>query len=116
MDKSLGKRGEALAQDYLRKKGYQILWRNYRTPFGEMDLVVAQGETLVFLEVKTRSSKRFGLPREAVHFKKQQQYYRLAQHFLQYHPQSYPNTRFDVIEIYALANGQYHIEHIENAF
>jgi len=115
MGRSLGIKGESLAQDYLRKKGYSILWRNYRTSFGEMDLVGVQGDTLVFIEVKTRRSNQFGLPREAVNFKKQQQYYRLAQHFLQHHPQCYPNTRFDVIEIYVL-DTQYRIEHLENAF
>ncbi len=111
----IGALGEGLSQDYLKKKNYRILHANYRTRFGEIDIVAVYGNTLVFIEVKTRQSTKFGLPREAVNYRKQQTYYKLAEHYLQYHAGPYEYTRFDVIEIYKAGN-QYKIEHIENAF
>ncbi len=68
----LGKRGEDLAARFLRKSGYKVLYRNFRAPKGgEVDIVCRDGKTLVFVEVKTRTSLDFGAPAEAVKLKKQ---------------------------------------------
>lgn len=66
-NQSLGRRGERVAAWYLRLHGYRILASNYRTRFGELDLVARQGDEVVFVEVKTRTSRTFGYPEEAVH-------------------------------------------------
>ena len=71
-NKHLGDRGESYAEDYLRRQGYRILTRNYRTKIGEIDLIADDHGTLVFIEVKTRSSVRYGIPSEAVNYKKKQ--------------------------------------------
>ena len=63
----LGRRGERIAAWYLRLRGYRILARNYRTRYGELDLVARQGDEVVFVEGKTRTGKTFGYPEEAVH-------------------------------------------------
>ena len=109
--KLLGKRGEKRAEQFLIDQGYRLLARNYRTPFGEADLIVSNGEETVFVEVKTRSSSAFGTPREAVDHHKQERYRKIA---LYYGSQTHaePNARFDVIEVYE--SGE--IEHYPAAF
>lgn len=62
----LGRKGEELAAKHLEKHGYKIIERNYRIRGGEIDLVALQGNTLVFIEVKTRTSHKFGLPEESI--------------------------------------------------
>lgn len=109
--KLLGKKGEKLAEKYLKKRGYAFLARNYKTPFGEADLVMQAGEETVFIEVKTRTNERFGSPKDAVTGEKQRRYYQIARYYgLQTGEE--PNARFDVVEVYA--DGR--LEHIENAF
>ena len=63
---SFGKYGEGLASKFLQRKGYQIIERNFRIRGGEIDIVAIDGETLVYVEVKTRTSRKFGRPEEAV--------------------------------------------------
>lgn len=71
MDKiSVGKFGEDLACSYLKKLGYKIVERNFRIRGGEIDIVALDGDTLVYVEVKTRSSHKFGLPEESVGYYK----------------------------------------------
>ena len=109
--KVLGKKGEKLALQYLKKQGYKLLKTNYRTPFGEADIVMQEGEETVFIEVKTRTGDSYGAPREAVGNVKQQRYYKIAQcYWLE--TKTEPNARFDVVEVYA--DGK--IEHFKNAF
>jgi putative endonuclease len=79
----LGRAGELKAAEFLKKAGYKIIKKNYRTPFGEIDIIALDGETLVFVEVKTRSSDDYGAPSEAVNQKKQEKYVRTALSFLQ---------------------------------
>ncbi len=64
--KNLGALGEKIATELLKKNKYKILARNFHTRFGELDIVAVDGETLVFVEVKTRTSGQFGLPEEAI--------------------------------------------------
>ena len=109
--KVLGKKGEKLVEKYLTGRGYTLLKRNFRTPFGEADLVMQYKDEIVFIEVKTRTSEEYGAPKEAVGREKQKRYYKIA---LCYGKEigSEPNARFDVAEVYK--DGR--IEYYENAF
>ncbi len=110
--KLLGKRGERLAEQYLKKQGYTLVKRNYKTPYGEADLVFTQGDEIVFVEVKTRTSASFATAKQAVNHEKQARYRKIALH---YGKGTEPNARFDVVEIYATEDG-YQINHLPNAF
>ena len=80
--KRLGDRGEEAAAKFLANKGYKILARQFRTPLGELDLVARDGGTLVFVEVKTRRSLRFGLPSDAVGVTKQRKIIRSSMWYI----------------------------------
>ena len=110
-----GKQGEALAAAYLEKAGYQIIERNYRCLFGEMDLVARDGRTIVFIEVKSRKSDRFGVPQLSVGLQKQKKLSQIALHYLE-QKRFYPyDARFDVIAIRMRPEG-HQVELIRNAF
>lgn len=109
--KFLGRAGEIKAAEFLEKKKYKILERNYKTRFGEIDLIAKDGETTVFVEVKTRADDSFGSPSEAVTARKREKYYIVAEEYLLRTQGENVPCRFDVVEI---ENGR--IEHIENAF
>ncbi len=109
--KLLGKLGEGKAEKYLKKKGYKILERNYKNKIGEVDLIAQDGEYLVFIEVKTRSSEKYGMPSEAVNREKQRKYGLLAKSYLSFNDKLDSPVRFDVIEI---ENNE--INHILDAF
>lgn len=114
----LGRWGEALAADHLRRAGYQLLAANWRSRFGEIDLIAADREYLCFVEVKLRKSERFGAGAEFVDGRKQQRLRTTAQLYLQQNPTSL-QPRFDVIEILApngMGSPSPKIRHIENAF
>jgi len=109
-----GKSGELLAAKFLKKKGYRILHRNYKTNLGELDIIAADHQdTLVFIEVKSRTSTDFGLPSEAVTHHKRTKINQVAAQFLSRHMLYGAPVRFDVIEVYLDEN---RINHIENAF
>ncbi|MDO5037962.1 MAG: YraN family protein [Tissierellia bacterium] len=114
-NKSLGARGEALALAHLEREGYQILERNYTCPSGEIDIIAQSPQGLVFVEVKTRVNKKYGLAREAVHRAKRGHIARTALYYMQEKAYFYCNGRFDVIEVY-LSGPQEDLVHIENAF
>lgn len=95
----LGKRGEALAWNFLKKAGYTLLEKNFRTRFGEVDVIAEKKGTIVFLEIKTRTSDRFGLPAEAVDWRKQQKLSRSAEAFLQARRLENCPARFDILSI-----------------
>ncbi len=97
--KLLGKKGEDLVAKYLKKQGYTLLKRNYRTPFGEADIVAREGEEIVFVEVKTRETEDYGLPSEAVGEDKRRRYRKIAQYY-GLETCEEPNARFDVAEVY----------------
>ena len=79
---TLGKEGEALAVSFCRKKGYRILEKNYRTVFGEIDIIARDGEMIVFIEVKTRTDDTFGYPFEAVDARKREKIRKVALCFM----------------------------------
>jgi len=109
--RSFGGQGEADARAFLLQKGIKVLEMNYRRPTGEIDIIAKQGRTLLFIEVKRRSSLRFGRPGEAVNRQKQVHILRTAQLYLQEKGLRDVPLRFDVIEVLP---GE--IRHIENAF
>ena len=109
--KVLGKRGEKLVAEYLKKQGVTILEKNYKTPFGEADLIAKQGDEILFVEVKTRASDKFGSPKEAVTPQKRNRYIAIAKYYGARHGGE-PNARFDVAEVFADGT----IEYLDNAF
>ena len=113
--KPLGSEGEDLAVRFLQKKGYRIVARNYKTPVGEIDIIARDGDTIVFIEVKTRTDISFGYPFEAVNKRKRQKLKNLALLYLKRQGKESP-VRFDVISIFCMDNGKKDIEHIKDAF
>ena len=95
----LGWWGETLALWWLRAKGMRLVTRNWRCPLGELDLVMRDGDTIVFVEVKTRSSPTAGQPEEAVGREKQRRIFRLAQAFLAAQRLREVPCRFDVVAV-----------------
>ena len=111
----LGRRGEELAVGYLNRLGYRILEQNFRTRRGEIDIIAEDGDTLVFIEVKTRKGASHGSPFESVTLAKQQRIARVAEEYLQQHALHERPARFDVIAVLA-AGAAPQIELIKNAF
>ena len=110
----LGDRGEREAARWLRRQGFRILVRGYRTPRGEIDLIARDGDTLVFIEVKTR---RQGEPAEAVTLEKQRRLSLAALQFLKHHRLLDERSRFDVVAlVWPDAQRAPTVEHIRNAF
>jgi putative endonuclease len=109
----LGSWGEKIAADYMQKQGYQIVERNYRTVYGEIDLVahcdpadpngqkdkMIGGPITVFVEVKTRRSLKYGYPEQAVNAQKRAHLISAAQEYIQQHPEIRGDWRVDVISI-----------------
>ncbi len=114
--KTLGILGEGLASSFLSQKGYRIILKNYESPTGEIDLIARDGESLVFIEVKTRSSDAKGDPAEAITFHKRRQLIKVAQFYLKRYGIHDIPCRFDVVSILVLAGAMPVIELIQNAF
>jgi len=115
--KERGNVGEALAEKYLKEKGYKILDRNFFSYCGEIDIVALDGDVVVFVEVKTRSSNAFGSPIEAITPTKQSNMTKTARYFLQKNNLfDRVQTRFDGISIMCSNVLDYEIEHIKNIF
>lgn len=108
--RALGFRGEGRAVKFLKKSGYEVLHRNFRCPFGEVDIIAQKGGVLCFIEVKTRSSDYFGAPNQAVDKKRQSRYIDSARYYFA-NREIDCTVRFDIIEI---MDGK--INHIESAF
>jgi putative endonuclease len=99
-NQQIGHWGEEQAAMYLRAQGLEILAHNVRTPYGELDLIAREGEVLVFVEVKTRSSDRFGHPEDAVDMAKQQHVLNAIEHYLLNLALPWPGDwRVDVIAV-----------------
>ena len=110
MSRRLGDAAEARAAAYLAAHGYQIVERNFRAKVGEIDIIAKDGDTVVFVEVRSRSSAAFGLPQETVGAAKRRKLQLTAQLYVQARGLDCP-MRFDVI-----AEGPEGLEHIEDAF
>jgi putative endonuclease len=109
--------GEKMAEEYLEHKGYAVLAHNIRTPYGEIDLLARQEATLVFVEVKTRSTRAYGLPEESLTLRKQAHILDSSRYYLQKHPEHTGDWRVDVIAIQQKPGDESaEIIHFENAF
>lgn len=109
-NKKLGKDGEKQAVKYLKKNRYKILEKNYKTRFGEVDIIAKKGDVVAFIEVKTRLSDIFGTPAQAVTAERRRKYFLAAKYYFAGEITDC-TVRFDIIEIF---RGQ--LNHIENAF
>lgn len=114
---SLGRRGEGAAAEFLKRLGYRILERSYDSPLGEIDIIALDGRTVVFVEVKTRSSADAGHPSEAIDATKQRRLTQAALAYLKSHGLLQTSARFDVLAVtWRQADLAPVIEHIQNAF
>ncbi|OLD67361.1 MAG: YraN family protein [Acidobacteria bacterium 13_1_40CM_2_68_10] len=112
----LGRRGEEAAERYLVSLGYRILERRYRTRTAEIDFIAEEGDTLVFVEVKTRSSLAFGQPAEAVDGRKRSRIAGVASLYLARRGAADRACRFDVVEVLESGGASPRIRLIRDAF
>jgi len=110
---TLGEWGENIAAQFLVKKGYLIVERNYRCRMGEIDIIALDGTQMVFVEVKTRQNQNYGLPCEAVNSTKIQHIKRTATYYRAICSSEYKDARIDVIEIIRQDRKGY-LNHIKN--
>ncbi len=116
MRRDTGMRGEKLAQDFLKKRGYRIIETNYRTPEGEIDIVTKQKDCLVFIEVRTKRSLLFGSPEESITHAKMQKLRTMAERYQQSHDNLPLSWRIDVVAVELDSKGKpSRIELIESA-
>ena len=115
-NRELGRRGEDAAARFLDRRGYDIVERNWTCAAGEADIIARDGEALVFVEVKTRSSSDCGMPAEAVDEAKRDRYERIAALFLQGFDVVDVPVRFDIVSIVAISPDRAMIRHHINAF
>lgn len=116
MTKELGFQGEHLALEKIISLGYKVLAKNYTCKLGEIDIIAKDKDTLVFIEVRTKSNKKFGLPQETVNIKKQNKIKKVAQYYLVKNNLLDFYCRFDVIGITWQNNCKPQIEIIKDAF
>ena len=114
-DQQFGQQAEDMATRFLKKHGYKIVARNYRTRSGEVDIIARDGDTVVFVEVKARTSSRYGSAKEAVTVRKQRQISKVALGYLQFTDQSHAKARFDVVTVTRRLD-THDIDLIRNAF
>lgn len=112
---TLGKYGEDLVCEHLKKNGYTVLERNFRFRMGEIDIVAQKKGSVAFVEVKTRQSDAFGTPAEAVGARKQKNMILAAQQYISLHGKPDENYTFDVAEVLVRGDGP-SINYIQNAF
>ena len=108
----LGKNGEKVALEYLEEQGYLILEKNFSCRQGEIDIIARDKDYIVFFEIKSRTSRKYGLPSEAVTKEKIKHILKTASYYLYKHHLENANTRVDVIEVYVRAS-HYKINHIK---
>jgi len=113
--KKIGQKGENLAFAYLQNLGYKVLERNYRCKLGEVDIIALDNDTLVFIEVRTRSSLDFGLPQESINRRKRHQISKVALEYMTRKKLNNTPARFDVVAI-SLEPGKEKIDLIKDAF
>lgn len=113
---ALGQTGEAIALNYLRRKKYAIIETGFRFLRGEIDIIALDRDTLVFVEVKMRTTRAFGRPEESVTPAKQQQIRKVAEGYLLKRRLGNVSCRFDVIAIRPSDRAGYAVDHFEDAF
>lgn len=112
----LGQMGEKIALKYLRQKKFEVVIKGFRLYRGEIDLIARDRETLVFVEVKTRSEGALGLPEESVDSRKQRQIRKIAEGYLALNNIEDMECRFDVISIVFDEKGSFSLSHYKDAF
>jgi putative endonuclease len=113
---AVGRWGEKLAEEYLLKRGLTLVERNVRTAYGEIDLIMVSPEgSLIFVEVKTRTTKTFGQPEESITQQKRVHMVQSAEAYLMTHPEYSGDWRVDVVAIYKQGNESAEITWFENA-
>jgi putative endonuclease len=112
---NLGRSGEELAAAFLRRKGYRILAKNFRSKLGEIDIIARQKDTVCFIEVKTRRTDRFGLPQESVLASKQRQISKAALDYLKVNKMLDIKARFDVVSV-LFSDNEAKLDLIQDAF
>lgn len=112
----LGRLAEDLAVHRLQQEGYRIVQRNYRNPFGEIDIIAQDGKTLCFIEVRSRTETGHGHPFESISPAKQKKLIRTAQGYLTRKDAPDTDARFDVVAVTPQGNGGYAVEILKNAF
>jgi putative endonuclease len=115
MRKKIGNQGEDIAVRYLQQQGYRILSRNFYSRYGEIDVICEYNRVIVFVEVKTRRSERYGSAEESVTWVKQERLRKTALLYLQQRNQPFKDMQFDVITV-RLGGPKPVINHIKNAF
>ena len=113
---SLGKLGEDLACEELRRRGYTILDRRFRTRCGELDIIARDGAVLVFVEVRARSSGNFGHPFESITWQKRHRLSRMAAAYMCQKRVPDIACRFDVVGVTGAAGGTFTIDVMKSAF
>jgi len=115
MGKSYGleKHGEEVVCRYLKKQKYSILETNFNCKMGEIDIIAKNKNEIIFIEVKTRKSYKYGLPAEAVTKQKIKHIYKTAEYYVYTRNLKNIDMRIDVIEVY-VSNGKYYINHLKN--
>lgn len=108
----VGKEGEDEAIKYLEAKGYKIIERNFECKQGEIDIIVKDKQEYVFIEVKTRQNRHYGMPCEAVNRQKQKHIWNATKYYLYLHKLENKPVRFDVIEVYKKKE-KFYIHHIK---
>ncbi len=112
----LGREGERLAERHLRGLGYKTIARQYSTPVGELDLVMRDRDTVVFVEVKTRGDRKFAEPEDAITRDKRRRLVRTARWYLEHTGRAEQPCRFDVVTIILPPDGEPQIRHYPDAF
>lgn len=110
-----GQDGETLACDHLEQQGLRLVRRNYRCKMGELDLIMRDGDALVFVEVRSRRAGGYGSAAESVTARKRRRLIRAAAHYLQRYRIDTP-CRFDVIGLTRRQDDSWHIEWLRDAF
>ena len=108
-----GKWGEETATEYLKQKGNEIIGQNVRTPYGEIDIIARQGEVTIFIEVKTRTSNKMGLPEESITARKREHMIACAEHYAAEH--EIDHWQIDVVSIEGKLESESVITYFENA-
>ncbi|MBF0224085.1 MAG: YraN family protein [Desulfobacterales bacterium] len=112
----LGQQGESIAEKFLLSQGYSIIEKNYRTRFGEIDIIAKDNNYICFIEVKLRKTKSFGCPKDSVNYGKQRKISMTAMDYLKKSGQNNQKARFDVVSISISDTNEHQIEIIKNAF
>jgi putative endonuclease len=110
--KEIGAWGEGIAADWLAERGCEIVARNTRTPYGEIDIIARQGDMMLFVEVKTRTSDKMGLPEDAITPRKQQHMLAAAEHYAAEHEVNH--WQVDVIAVEGKPGTKPVVTHFEN--